>query len=102
MGRPEAADTLVEHVRGRPAFDKGWNYTGMGQFGRSVSELDACIIALGRTRDPRTLDVVLEKVKLLDAKKEFSHHRACAMALETLADPEGRRAAGRTAPEART
>jgi hypothetical protein len=48
-------------------------------------------VALGRTRDPRTLAVVLEKVKLLDANKEFSHHRACAMALETLADP---RAAG--------
>jgi flavin-dependent dehydrogenase len=88
MGRPEAADTLVEHVRSAPVFDKGWIYTGMGQFGRSVSELDACIIALGRTRDRRTVDVVAEKVKLLDAKAEFSHHRACAMALESLDDPK--------------
>jgi hypothetical protein len=88
MGRSEAADTLVEHVRSAPAFDKGWNFTGMGQFGRSVSELDGCIIALGRTRDRRTVDVVTEKVRLLDAKAEFSHHRACAMALESLNDPK--------------
>jgi HEAT repeat protein len=59
----------------------------MGQFGRSVSLLDQYLIALGRTRDPRAVDVILEKVKLLDASKEFSHHRACAIALETLGDP---------------
>ena len=87
LGDPAAADTLVEHLRRTADFDKGWNYKGMGQFGRSVSELDACIIALGLTRDPRTTEVVLEKVKLLDAGQAFSHHRACAMALESLRDP---------------
>jgi hypothetical protein len=91
LGSPAGAETLIERIRSASAFDKGWNYTGMGQFGRSLSELDSYIVALGRTRDPRTLDVVLEKVKLLDASKEFSHHRACAMALESLGNP---RAAG--------
>ena len=33
------------------------------------------------------MDLILEKVKRLDASKEFSHHRACAIALETLGDP---------------
>jgi hypothetical protein len=91
FGNKAGADTLLEKVRSTPDFDKGWNYTGMGQFGRSVSELDQYIIALGRTRDPRAVDVVLEKVKRLDATKEFSHHRACAVALETLGDPRAAR-----------
>lgn len=87
FGSKTGADALLEKIKATPDFDKGWNYTGMGQFGRSVSLLDQYIIALGRTRDPRAVDVVLEKVKLLDASKEFSHHRACAIALETLGDP---------------
>jgi len=87
FGNKTGADALLEKVKNTPDFDKGWNYTGMGQFGRSVSLLDQYIIALGRTRDPRAVDVVLEKVKRLDASKEFSHHRACAIALETLGDP---------------
>ena len=87
MGRPSAAPLLSEAVRRAPVFDKGWNYTGMGQFGRSASELDACLIALGRTRDSGGVDAVLEKLRLLDSAVEFSHHRACAMALESMADP---------------
>jgi hypothetical protein len=87
FGNKTGADTLLEKIKSTPDFDKGWNFIGMGQFGRSVSLLDQYIIALGRTRDPRAVDVILEKVKLLDATKEFSHHRACAIALETLGDP---------------
>jgi len=88
LGSKAGADTLLGKVKATEAFDKGWNYTGMGQFGRSVSETDAYLIALGRTKDPRALDVILEKVKLLDAKSEFSHHRAVAMALEAIGDPK--------------
>ncbi|MBM4018619.1 MAG: FAD-dependent oxidoreductase, partial [Planctomycetes bacterium] len=91
FGNKTGADTLLARVKSAAAFDKGWNYTGMGQFGRSVSELDQYIIALGRTRDPRAADAILEKVALLDATKEFSHHRACAVALETLGDPRAAR-----------
>jgi len=87
FGSKAGADTLLAKVKAATEFDKGWNYTGMGQFGRSVSALDQYIIALGRTRDPRALDAILEKVALLDASKEYSHHRACAVALETLGDP---------------
>jgi len=86
LGSQKGADTLIEKIKGTPSFDKGWNFTGMGQFGRSMSELDCYIVALGNTKDPRALDVVLEKLALLDSKTEFSHHRACAMALESLRD----------------
>jgi hypothetical protein len=91
LGSKAGADTLVERIKSADTFDKGWDFKGMGQFGRSLSELDSYIVALGRTRDPRTLDIVLDKLKLLDASKEFSHHRGCALALEMIADP---RAAG--------
>jgi len=85
LGDPTGAATLADAVRAAEAFDKGWNYRGMGQFGMSISTLDSYIIALGRTRDARALAPVLEKVALLDASAEFSHHRACALALEALA-----------------
>jgi hypothetical protein len=88
LGDPTGAGTLIEAVRSRN-WDKGWNYTGMGQYGMSLSELDSLIIALGRTRDKRALKAILQKVELLDARSEFSHCRAVAMALESIGDPAG-------------
>ena len=52
-----------------------------------IGFLDSLIIALGRTRDLRALKPILAKVKLLDASRAFSHHRAVALALEVLGDP---------------
>jgi hypothetical protein len=58
----------------------------MGQFGACMSPLDSLIIALGRTRSSAGLAPLLEKVARLGPNSEFSHFRAIAMALETLAD----------------
>ena len=80
------AEVLATEVRDR-AWDEGWNYRGMGQFGASLSRVDSLIIALGRTGASAALEPILEKVKQLDADKDFSHHRAVAEALESLADP---------------
>jgi hypothetical protein len=91
FGDATGADTLLDAVGSRP-WDKGWNFTGMGQYGASLSQVDSLIVALGRTRDKRALDVVVEKVKQLDAESEFSHCRAVAMALETLGDQGGAKA----------
>jgi flavin-dependent dehydrogenase len=88
LGDPTGAGTLIDAVRPRN-WDKGWNYTGMGQYGMSLSELDSLIVALGRTRDKLALKPILEKVELLDGKSEFSHCRAVAMALESIGDPAG-------------
>ncbi|MBN2508344.1 MAG: FAD-dependent oxidoreductase [Verrucomicrobia bacterium] len=79
-------DTLLEAVRSA-AWDKGWRYTGMGQFGPSMSPLDSLIIALGRTGAPQALEPILEKTAQLTPDSEFSHFRAVAMALESLRDP---------------
>lgn len=87
LGNSYGSDTLIEAVKSTP-WDKGWNYTGMGQFGTSLSDLDSLIIALGRTRDKQGLKTILDKVEQLDANNEFSHYRAVAIALETLNHPD--------------
>ncbi|MGC9326287.1 MAG: FAD-dependent oxidoreductase [Candidatus Hinthialibacter sp.] len=87
LGDPAGSQTLLDAVKSRE-WDEGWRFTGMGQFGGSVSRLDSLLIALGRTRDPRALPIILDKVKSLSADDAFSHHRAVAMALEALGDPK--------------
>jgi len=86
FGEAIGAEVLLAAVKAKD-WDKGWNFTGMGQFGASMSPLDSLMIALGGTGDRRAVDVIVEKLAQLDAKSEFSHFRAVAMALETLAVP---------------
>lgn len=85
MGDATGAETLAKAVAAA-SWDKGWRYTGMGQFGESMSPLDSLIIALGRTKSPLALKPILAKVGLLQPTSEFSHFRAVAIALETLGD----------------
>jgi hypothetical protein len=89
MGDGTGVETLMEEVRRAEAWDAGWNYKGMGQFGNALSPLDATIVALGRTRDRRAVPVIVEKLKLLTAKDAFSHHRAVGLAMELIGDPAG-------------
>ena len=63
----------------------------MGQYGPSMSVLDSLIIALGRTRRSEALEPILAKVPQLGPEDALSHHRAVAMALETLANPSAAR-----------
>ncbi|MCP4644043.1 MAG: FAD-dependent oxidoreductase [bacterium] len=88
LGDASGVEVLLKSVEAAE-WDQGWDFKGGGQFGMSMSPLDSRIIALARTRDPRTLDTVVAKTAQLDTDSEFSHHRAVAMALETLADPRG-------------
>ncbi|MHC4544672.1 MAG: FAD-dependent oxidoreductase [Planctomycetota bacterium] len=85
LGDATGSETLMDAVE-TTEWDKGWNFTGMGQYGASLSALDSAIIALGRTRDKRGLAAILDKVGQLDEQSEFSHSRAVAMALETMGD----------------
>jgi hypothetical protein len=85
LGDATGSETLVDAVK-TTEWDKGWNFTGMGQYGASVSALDSVIIALGRTRDKWGLAPILDKVRQLNAESEFSHCRAVGMALEILGD----------------
>lgn len=86
LGDATGAEVLANAVASA-SWDKGWRYTGMSQFGASLSPLDSLIIALGRTRSSAALKPILQKVSQLNTNSEFSHFRAVAIALETLRDP---------------
>lgn len=86
MGDPTGVDALVKAVEARE-WDEGWRYTGMGQYGPSMSVLDSLMIALGRTRREEAIEPILAKVRQLGPEHAMSHHRAVAIAMETLADP---------------
>lgn len=86
LGDGSGALVLSQAV-GSSTWDTGWNYTGMGQYGMSLSPLDSLIIALGRSGDKRGLGAILSRLGELRADSEFSHFRAVAMALESMADP---------------
>jgi hypothetical protein len=92
LGDATGIQTLIEKVRSFDKWDTGWNFKGMGQFGNSMSRLDSFIYALGLSRDRRALPPILEKMKTLEAKHAFSHHRAVARALESIGDPRGAKA----------
>lgn len=86
LGDAAGLETLIHAVEAM-SWDKGWNYRGGGQYGRSLSPLDTMIVAMGRTHDKRALPAILSKVAQLDDTKEFSHHRAVALACESIGDP---------------
>ncbi|MFO7900303.1 MAG: FAD-dependent oxidoreductase, partial [Planctomycetota bacterium] len=85
LGDAAGVETLADAVRSAE-WDRGWNFRGMGQYGRSLSRLDTQIIALGRTGDKRALRPLLQKLDSVHEKPSFSHCRALAMAFETLGD----------------
>jgi len=86
LGSDLGLDTLIAKLQNTAEWDEGWNYRGMGQFGSALSPLDNLIIAIGRTRDPKAIPVIVEKLNMLDATQAFSHHRAVGLALELIGD----------------
>ena len=81
-------EVLQKAVNGFDAWDAGWNYRGMGQFGMSMSYLDSLVIALGKTRRQEVLPAVIRMAQMLTPQSEFSHFRAIAVAFETLANEQ--------------
>jgi flavin-dependent dehydrogenase len=88
LGKPEYASVLTEKIKSYDGWDKGWHYKGMGQFGMSMSRLDALITALGNTKESSGLSAVIEKARMLYPESEFSHFRAIAMAAEAINSKE--------------
>lgn len=86
LGESCAAPALMDWVA-KASWDKGWNFTGMGQFGMSTSRLDAAIIALGRTGNLQSVPLLAQKIGDLTAESEFSHCRAVALAACCLRSP---------------
>lgn len=88
LGDRTYASVLNEKIDQYKEWDKGWHYTGMHQFGMSLSQLDAYIIAVGNTKDKSVLPAILDKAKLLEPEDYFSHFRAIAMATEAINDKD--------------
>jgi len=84
---PAGAAILARTVAAQP-WDTGWSFTGSGQFGGSLSPMDSYIVALGRTGTAEAAAPIIEKVAALDSTAAFSHHRAVAIACETLGAEE--------------
>ena len=81
--------TLKNNVDKIKDWDVGWNYTGMGQFGLSMSYIDSLIIALGKSKKREAIPGIIRMAKMLTSESYFSHFRAVAIALETIASAEG-------------
>jgi hypothetical protein len=89
LGQPTGWRELIAAIDTYDDWDEGWNYTGMGQFGRSISYLDSLIIAAGRTKRKEALPAIIRLTEKLTPENHFSHFRAVAIALETIGEPEG-------------
>ncbi len=91
LGDATGLDTLLAAILKHSDWDEGWDYRGMGQFGQALSPLDRLIIAAGRTRSPRAVPAILDKLNKLGPNSEFSHYRSVALALELIGDPSAAR-----------
>ncbi|TVS18449.1 MAG: FAD-dependent oxidoreductase, partial [Planctomycetaceae bacterium] len=86
LGDDTGADRLLQQLHDADRWDIGWKYASMSNFGTAYSPLDTVILALGRIGHQAAVPAILQKVALLDADADFSHHRSVALALEQLGD----------------
>jgi flavin-dependent dehydrogenase len=86
LGDAAGEAVLIERVS-QSEWDAGWNYTGMGQYGRSLSPLDDAIVCLALLHSRAAQAAVLTKAAMLDATQAFSHFRAVSLYAEALGDP---------------
>lgn len=84
-GRQLLAKTIAE-----TAWDKGWDYTGMGQFGLCMSPLDTTIVALSVIGGDELS--TLDKLNALSIDMAFSHIRAISLTL--IRNPSAKAAEG--------
>ena len=85
LGSRTGEKTLAAALAGAE-WDKGWEYRGMGQFGRPVSWLDSYIIALAKSRASGAAKEVARLAEKIDSKSEYSHIRAVAMYFESIGE----------------
>ncbi|MBR2373518.1 MAG: FAD-dependent oxidoreductase [Lentisphaeria bacterium] len=86
-GNDAGRKLLVAHINDAE-WDEGWNFRGMGQFGASVSQLDAELIALAGIADGSEKNAVLKLLGKLKPDMAFSHFRAMGVFLCKNPDPD--------------
>ena len=88
LGDNSYAHVIADEIKRNEKWDAGWNYTGMGQFGPSMSRMDSLLFTLGKSKDKDSLPVILEKASLLKPENTFSHFRAVSFALGEIKSKE--------------
>ena len=86
LGDGHGGETLADALSD-DGWDVGWNYRGMGQFGYSLSRIDAQLIALARSGHDRAAELLTRYADDLGADPELSHCRALALAVDHLPSP---------------
>ena len=84
LGDAQAAPAL-RAILADASWDAGWNFTGMGQFGMSMSRIDGLLVALATCGGAEDAAIIARFADALTAEADFSHLRACALAYSTLA-----------------
>lgn len=92
LGDATGEQVLLDRVRNHDGWDKGWNFKAYQQFGSPSSQLDKDIMMLGRLHSKAAVPVIIEKLNALKWDDDFSHHRACYLALEQIGDPSAAKA----------
>ena len=87
LGDPSVVDTLADALDDVREWDAKILQGVAAEYAHLPTPIDALILALGSTRDPRALPSILRKLETLDAGTTLSHHRAVALALERIGDP---------------
>ena len=87
LGETDGVDLLVETLGHVDAWDAKIFQGNMAEYAHLPTPIDALILALGYSGDPRAVPAILDKLEMLDADVTLSHHRSVALALEALADP---------------
>ena len=86
LGESAAAPALLAQLQAADAWDEGWHFRGMHQFGMSMSPMDAALVALAHCGDGADSSAMLTRLAAwLHAESPFSHHRAVAWAAGVIA-----------------
>lgn len=88
LGDGTGEATLLEELKRHDRWDVGWNFKSMSQFGMASSPLDQTVMMLGRIRSRAAVPEIVRLFSLLKQEDDFSHHRACLLALEWIGDPD--------------
>jgi hypothetical protein len=87
LGEPDGIELLIETLEQVDSWDAKIFQGNMAEYAHLPTPIDALILALGYSGDRRAVPVLLAKLEMLDADVTLSHHRAVALALESLGDP---------------